>query len=117
MAKGYKIITSILIISLLTGFSASQTQSLDSNREQVKEKMNEGLNLVIRGIQLVGFIVAVGQGSFASLQYQRSQGNPTKRDEALSTLKVSIVGAIGVVVIPEILKLLLAPYVIGWFLS
>jgi hypothetical protein len=79
--------------------------------------MNDGLNLVIRGIQLVGFIVAVGQGSFAGLEYQRSQGNPAKREDALDTLKVSIVGALGVVIVPELLKLLLAPYVIGWFLG
>ncbi|MFB6100092.1 MAG: hypothetical protein ABEK16_02360, partial [Candidatus Nanohalobium sp.] len=99
------------------GFIAGQSDSLGGDRQEVRQKMNEGLNLVIRGIQLVGFIIAVGQGSFAGLEYQRAKGNPSKREEALATLKTSVIGAIGVVVVPELLKLLLAPYVIGWFLS
>lgn len=112
-----KLVILAVFLTLLAGFAIAQDSSLNSDKEDVRDKMNEGLNLVIRGIQLVGFIVAVGQGSFAGLEYQRAKGNPGKRDEALDTLKTSIIGAVGVVVIPELLKLLLAPYVIGWFLS
>lgn len=114
------IIATTILLTTLIAFSAvatAQSNSLSGDKEQVRDKVNEGLNLVIRGIQLVGFIIAVGQGSIASLDYQRSQGKPGKREEALDKLKVSVIGAVGVVIIPELLKILLAPYVIGWFLG
>lgn len=115
----YAKITFLLAFTLLfvnLGLS-QQSSTLDGDKEVVKQKLNDGLNLVIRGIQIIGFIIAVGQGSMASIDYQRSKGQPAKKEEALNTLKVSVVGAIGVVIIPELLKTLLAPYVIGWFLS
>lgn len=112
-----KIIAALVVLTLLPGFVSAQSDSLSGEKDQVREKVNDGLNLVIRGIQLVGFIIAVGQGSLAGLDYQRSQGKPGKREEALDKLKVSVVGAVGVVIIPELLKILLAPYVIGWFLG